>query len=206
MNSLIKKLSVLMFAFILVLSSCTNEAVNSDDLQFEEKLEANSRVANLMQRIAMNDGSHDNVLDGASCLDIQFPVTITVNGVDLTITSDADLDLVEDLIDAFPDDSDLVTFSFPIDVTLSDHSEVTVTDLDQLNDLISDCPGENDLDDDIECVDYVFPLTISFFNETNDVIQSLTITEDGALFDLIDDLNDDVIIAIGFPITLILWD
>lgn len=195
-----------MLTSLLILSSCKTEELGHGDIQFDEKLVPNSTVAKMMQRVAMNDGSHDNIIDRASCLDVHYPVTIDVNGIQITVNSDADLDLIEAVIDEFSDDTDLITIDFPIDVTLSDHTDVTVTDLSQLNDLARDCPGDNVVDDDIECVDYVFPLTVSFFNETNDVIRTLTITEDGALFELIDDLNDDAIIAIGFPITLILWD
>jgi hypothetical protein len=163
-------------------------------------------VADLLQRTAQNDGSDDNIIDNASCLDIELPVTVNVNGLEITVDSEEDLELIEEIFDEFDDDIDELEIFFPITIILADFTEVTISNFDELEDLAEDCAGENEDDDDIECADIQYPIEASIFDTNNELIGTLSIDDDEELYLFIEDLDDTQIVTIGFPISVMLSD
>ncbi len=202
----LKPIMLLVIGVLLTMSSCRNE----DDLNIEppaeETIEANSVVANLLSRTASNDGSEDNIIDNASCLSVQLPVTVTVNGVELEINDEDGYEDIEDIIDLFDDDVDAVVISYPVTIILTDFSTVVVNSDTELIALASDCVGENEDDDDIECIDFQYPITASVYNENNDLIDTITINSDNDMYDFIEDLDEFAVVTINFPITVIFSD
>jgi hypothetical protein len=201
-----KPLLFLLLGLLIVFSSCRSENDLSIDPPTEEALTANSAVALLMMKTASNDGSSDNIIDSANCLSVDLPVTITVNGTTLIINNEDDYQEIEDIIDLFNDDIDSIVLSFPIVVVLEDYSTVTVNSDTELTALASNCAGENDFDDDIECIDFQYPITASVFNINNDVINTITINNDNDMYNFIDDLDQFTAVTINFPIVLVLAD
>ncbi|MBT8287173.1 MAG: hypothetical protein HKN00_05865 [Flavobacteriaceae bacterium] len=202
-----RELIVLFIAFAtLTFNSCRDEEVEFVQAPTEETLSASSQVATLMQRTATNDGSFDNIVDGANCISLEFPFTVTVNGIMFTVTSEADLETVEDIIDEFEDDDDSIIINYPITIILSDFTEILINSEDELEDLAEDCNGENEYDDDIECLDFQYPITASIFNTNNELIDTVTITSDEELYNFIDDLDESDIVVVDFPLTVILFD
>ncbi len=205
MQNLMKILSLVLVATLLVTSCRKEESVLIEGPQ-NETLKANSAVANLMQRTAMKDGSDDNIVDGANCFSVDFPFTVVVNGMEITVTSEEDLDTVEDIFDEFDDDDDTLEISFPVTIILSDFSEVTINSVEEFEDFADECEGENEFDDDIECIDIKYPITASIFNANNELIDTITISSDQELYQFLDNLEDDDIVNVDFPVTLILSD
>ena len=117
----------------------------------------------------------DNIIDGASCLSVELPVTVTVNGITLEINDDDGYEDIEDIIDLFDDDIDTVEIAYPITVILPDYSTVVVNSDAELAALTANCVGENEDDDDIECIDFQYPITASIYNSNNDLIDSITL-------------------------------
>jgi hypothetical protein len=202
----LKPILLLVLGVVFTMTSCRTE----DDLQIdppvEETIEANSTIANLMSRTATNDGSSDNIIDNASCLSVQLPVTVTVNGIELEINDEDGYEDIEDIIDLFDDDVDSVVISYPITVILIDYSTVVINSDADLAELTGNCVGENEDDDDIECIDFQYPITASIFDENNDLISSITINNDNDMYDFIDDLDEYAAVTINFPITVIFAD
>ncbi len=205
MRNVLKFFTLLMVASLLTISCRQEESVLIEGPQ-DEVLKANSAVANLLQRTAMRDGSDDNIVDNASCFSIDFPFTVIVNGMPITVTSEEDLDTVEDIFDEFDDDDDTLEITFPITIVLSDFSEVEIDSIDEFENFVEDCGGENEYDDDIECLDLEYPITASVFNSNNELIDTITFTTDEELFYFLDDLDEADIVNINFPITVILSD
>ncbi len=205
MKKILNFFTLVTVAAVLATSCRKEESVLIEGPQ-NEVLKANSVVANLMQRTAMKDGSDDNIVDGANCFSIDFPFTVVVNGMEITVTSEEDLDTVEDIFDEFDDDDDTLEISFPVTIILSDFSEVTINSQEEFEDFADDCEGENEYDDDIECLDFVYPITASVFNSNNELIDTFTFNSDEDLYFFIDNLEDDDIVGIDFPITVVLSD
>ncbi|WP_420319777.1 hypothetical protein [Flagellimonas sp.] len=195
-----------LLALTVMISSCREEESVLIEGPQEDTLKANSTVANLLQNTATKDGSHDNIIDNASCVTVQFPVTVTANGVEITVDSDSDLDDIEDVFDEFDDDSDILEIAFPITITLADFTEVVIANASELESFVDDCVGENEFDDDIECADIKYPVTASVFNSSNEIIDTISVSNDETLYKFIDDLDEDDIVSVNFPITVILFD
>merc|ERR1712137_1290055 len=141
----------------MLMMSCQNEETEIINPSNNDIIEGDSVAANLMARMATNDGSVDNIIDYANCLEVVLPVTVTANGITITIQSVADYSQLENILDAFTNDDDAVDITFPITVILNDYTEIVITSQQQLEALIDDCVGENEDDDDIECIDFVYP-------------------------------------------------
>jgi len=204
MKTTFKFLIFLLLTSGILFTSCRTEEVQSIQTPEEEIL--NGTVATLMQRTAINDGSNDNIVDNANCFNLQFPFTVIVNGIEITVTSESDFEDIEDIFDAFDDDDDSIIINYPILIVLADFSVIEINDANELASYADDCNGENESDDDIECLDFQYPITANIFNTNNELIDTITISNDHDLYDFIDDIDEDDIITINFPITVILSD
>lgn len=202
----LKPISLLLLGVLLIMTSCRTEDDVSIDPPTEETIEANSPVASLLSRTSTNDGSFDNIIDSANCLSVQLPVTVTVNGIEVTLNDDDGYEDVEDIIDLFDDDVDSIVISYPVTVILTDFTEVIVNSDSELAVLAANCIGENEDDDDIECIDLQYPITASVFNENNDLIDTIIINNDNDMYNFIDDLDEFAAATINFPITVIFAD
>ncbi len=205
MQNTMKFITVLML-FFLVATSCRKEESVLIEGPQNETLKANSAVANLLRRTSMKDGSDDNIVDNANCFSLEFPFTVFVNGMEIMVTSEDDLDTVEDIFDEFDDDDDTLEIDFPVTVVFSDFSDMEINSLEEFENFADDCEGENEYDDDIECLDLEYPITASVFNSNNELIDTITFTTDEELYNFLDDLEDEDIVNIDFPITVILAD
>lgn len=200
-----KTLGLLML-FSVLLSSCRTEDMEIINAPSEDIFGINTTIANLLLRIATNDGSYDNIIDRASCFDVQLPVTVIANGIKVVVETEDDLDIIEDIFDEFTDDTDTLIIIFPITIILDDYSQMVINNQSELNAAASQCPPSNSVDDDIECIDILYPITASIFNENNELIDTVLITDDEELFEFIEDIEEGDIITFNFPITVILWD
>lgn len=199
-------LLVILVLTLLFFTSCRTEDDAFIDPPVEEALAANSVLADLLSRTSQNDGSFDNIIDNASCFSIQLPVTVIVNGTEVIVNSDSDYEIIEDLFDIDNDDTDTLEISYPITVVFEDYSTAVVNTDSELLALAVQCPEENSNDDDIECIDFQYPITASIFNDNNDLIETLVINNDNELYEFVDDLDDFAAVTISFPITVIFPD
>lgn len=191
-------------AIALLLNSCQEEfeEVGSDA---QETIEADSSTAQLMINTASNDGSFDNIVDEASCIAVQFPYTVEIAGIQITIDSIEDLRLIEEIFDEFDDDEDILEIIFPITITLADFTEVVIESKEALRELAAECIEGGD-DDDIECIDFVYPITLFTFDIDGQQAGSVTINSDRELRRFFKDREEGEIISIDFPVTLKKFD
>ena len=197
---LILSLSVVFFI------SCQKEINTLTQSSDEEVLQANSETATLVSKTVTNDGSKDNIIDKANCITVNLPVTVHANGITLTIENEDGLELIEEIFDELEDDDDILEIVFPIVVTLSDYTEVTINNIDELESFAKDCVGENEEDEDIECVDFVYPITMSKYDAENQLIDTVTVENDMQFFRFMNHLEDGHVVSINFPITMKLYD
>ncbi|MBC3845598.1 hypothetical protein H8K90_04355 [Winogradskyella echinorum] len=190
----------------LTFTSCRKEEREFVQAPEDEILGPDSSISLLIQRTVSNDGSLDNIVDRANCFDILFPYSVNVNQQFLTINSFNDLETVECILDEDEDNTDTLDIVFPITIILSDFSEVNIASTSELNNYINNCNGENVYDDDIECIDFQYPIIASIFNTNNELIDTITINGDNELYEFLNDIDENDIVTIEFPITVILSD
>lgn len=196
---------VSLLAIAFSFTACQDEFEEINTGEEPQAITASSATADLIQRTSSNDGSGDNIVDGTSCFEINFPYTVEVNGIELTIDSEEDLNQIEEIFDSIDDDENLLDIIFPITVTAGDFSEITINGLEDLRDLAADCK-EGGEDDDIECIDFVYPMTMFTFNVNLEQTSSVEVTSDRELRLFFKDLGDDSLVSFDFPVTLQLYD
>ena len=105
MKTLFKNLASLSLLIVaLLFASCQSEFEELPTVEDQTTITATSSTAELIIHTSANDGSYDNIVDGASCIAIQFPYTVEVNGLEITIDSIEDLKVIEKIFDQLDDD------------------------------------------------------------------------------------------------------
>ncbi|CAL2084583.1 conserved exported hypothetical protein [Tenacibaculum sp. 190524A05c] len=194
-------------AFMLMsFFSCQKEAVDISQPNDNQTFQASSEISQLMSRTATNDGSVDNIIDKANCLEVKLPVTVVVNNIEIIIDSQDDFQEIEDIFDQFDNDIDQLDIQYPITIISGDFTETTINSQAELEELIQSCAGENETDDDIECIDFQYPISISIFNTSFDVIETKKINNDQELYVFIENLDDNTLASLNFPVTMVLAD
>jgi len=195
---------LLAFFALLTFSSCQDEVIEITEPNSGETFQADSNLAALISDASINDGSSDNIIDGANELSVNLPITVTANGIEITVNSEEDFDLIEEVFDEFEEDIDEIEIQFPITVTLRDHTEVVVNNRTELNNLRDDSPNEED--DDIECIDFQYPITFSTYSTNFQIINVVTINSDRELYRFMNGLEAGVLVSLNFPVTMIYKD
>lgn len=192
--------------FMLLVLSCQEEKVEIIESESRASLKVDTDVARLIQKIAMKDGSGDNIIDGASCINVQLPISVIVNGTEIIIDEEEDFETIEAIFDAVDNDDDLLEIIFPITIITSNYDEFTVTSAEEFEGYTSECGEEDAVDDDIECLDFVYPITVSVYDSANQLLNTVSIKNDKRFYQFIDYLQGYHIVKINFPIAVILFD
>ena len=202
MKTKLKLQAVFLIFIILLFSSCRSELIDN----LTVTLEPNSNVANLIENTSLNDGSKDNIIDNANCFTVNLPVTVIVNGTTVVVATEADYAVVEAIFDASDTDTDTLEIIFPITITWSNFNNQVVNNQSEFENFRSMCNGENEVDDDIECIDFNYPITATIFDTVTEQTNAITINSDNELHDFLENIDNDDIVTIDFPITVVLFD
>lgn len=197
---------ILLFSFVLVFTACRKEETEFVQAPENETLSPNSTIAQLIQQAASNDGSIDNIVSRANCFGITFPFTVTVNNQQITVNSLDDYALVECILDEDENNTDTVNIMFPITIETADYTEIIINNATEFTNYKNTCNGENVADDDIECIDFQYPVEASLFNSENELLDTVSLTTDKALFKFVTNINENDIVTFSFPITVTLAD
>lgn len=197
----LKLLTAILCLSIFTFTSCQDE-INSENGDRENTNNASSPTANNLERSSMYDGSFDDFLDGLSCSSILFPVTATVNGIELTLTSEADYALVTNILAMLNNDDDEIILQFPLSVRLSNYTEVQVANQTEYDALVDACnEAENAGEDAISCLTLDFPITILTYSLNLDQTGSVVIESEQQLYSYMNNFGDDELFAVNYPIT-----
>ena len=197
------RISILAFFILIILYGCQQEVVEIINPPTDQVITPNSVVADLVERTTLKDGSKDNVLDHASCISLVLPVTVRIDGKEIVVSNEDDLKMIENLLKELEEEIEDVDLIFPVTVILADYTEVTIHNKDELETLRDQCYEAGE-DDDIECVDFKYPITCSIYDTENQLSDVLTINSDKDLHDLFNYFDDDKICSFEFPVTLVL--
>ncbi len=200
---------IFIFLFCTInLISCRKENEEFTETKDEETLKVNSKLSNLLLKTTLNDGSKDNILDNTSCFSISLPVTINLNEMRLTINSEDDFSIIEDSFNEFDDDNGSLEFVYPIAIINSNHEEIAIVNNKELKKKIKECRKSDPEsgDEDIECIDFKYPIAVSVFDADRELIKIITLNNDKNLFNFIKRLDQYDRANIVFPVTVQLYD
>jgi len=190
----------------VVLNSCQDSIPETIESEEEAQLKPNTNLVSLITRTTLKDGSKDNIIDQANCITIVLPVTIIVNNVEILISNENDYQLIENAIEEFSNDDDTLEIVFPIEIILTDFTQVTIENQDVFDDFISECVGENESDDDIECIDFNYPLEFEVIASNAAIPNTIYIANDKELFELIENLDNFETVNFNFPVFLVTFE
>ncbi|WP_139958382.1 hypothetical protein [Flavicella sediminum] len=162
----------------------------------------NSETTNLYKRTSMLDGSLDDIIDANSCALVQLPITVLANNISLTIATEADYILIENIFNQLPTDTDTLVLNYPITVTLYDYTEVVLNNTTDLAELKKRCDAIPLEDRAISCIDLGFPLKIQFFNTLINQSFSETILSKKQLFQFMTAVSSEEVFSIQYPIDI----
>ncbi|WP_157607898.1 hypothetical protein [Seonamhaeicola sp. S2-3] len=198
---------LLPFFALLFFNSCQEEEVKITEASEEEALVAESELTAFVSAASKMDGSKDNIIDQASCVSVKLPVTVIVNGVEIIIDSEEDFTVVEAALDELEEDDDSLEMIFPVTIINADYDEVAINNEAELEAYVEACGGENEEDDDIECIDFQYPISFSIFNADFLIIDTVEIEKDRQLYRFMKKVrNSEVLASINYPITMELAD
>lgn len=185
----------------LVLMSCQSEE-NEIIQDSNQNLTNASPLTTLVTRVTQNPTSGDNIIDNSSCFSVILPVTVIVNSQNIVVSTQADYQTVQDAIDAFSNDDDIVNFVYPITIQYQNFSTQVLQDSNDLDDVLDDC-GEDDGFDEIDCISFNFPIVINVYDTNNQLANTITINNNTELYNFLENLEDNEYVAIQYPISLI---
>lgn len=197
MNFSLKKI-VFLFLLSIAIFGCMKE-IDLTEGENPNTNNANSETTNYYKRIGMYDGSFDDLIDNISCSSVKLPVSLLANNIPLTITKIADYQLVSNIFNMSPIDTDTVVFNFPITIINQDYSQTSVTSQSQFNNLSALC---NQAIGAITCVDIVYPIKISLYNTTTEQTTIISIVNDRNLFDFMANLSVKEVYSVQYPINM----
>ncbi len=208
MKTKLSTLLLLPFFVLLMFTSCQDEVTDITPPAETEALTATSELTSLMTSTAKLDGSKDNIIDKASCLSVELPVTVVVNGLEITVDSEEDYKVIKAIFDEFENDDDILEIVFPITIITSEFEEFVIENRQALQELIQDCVGENEEDDDIECIDFKYPLAFSVYDTDFQVIDVVNVENDRALHRFLNRVRNEggFLASLNFPVTMVLAD
>ncbi|NJB83372.1 hypothetical protein [Wenyingzhuangia aestuarii] len=196
-----KLITAIMFFSFLGLVSCQKE-INEENGQNPNTNSANSETATNLERSAMYDGSFDDFLDGNSCSSILLPVTAFVNNQKVTLISELDYELVLNILGEITNDNDNITFQFPINVKLSNYTEVQVANQTEYNAIMDTCArAEAEKENAINCLNIKYPITILTYNLSLEQTSSTVLKSDQELYTYMSNFGDDEKFSVKYPIT-----
>lgn len=196
----IRLLLILTLSFVLANCQNAEEEIITETPPTQLIL-SGSPLAGLIGRTTQIPTSKDNVLDNSSCFRVQLPVKVIVNGNTIIVSSVADYQIVQNVINAFSNDDDIVNFMYPITIQFQNFITQVVEDKNELDDVLDDC-DEDDGFDEIDCISTNYPIVVNVYNTNNQVANTITITSNSQFFNLINSIASGVIATIVYPISI----
>lgn len=196
MKSVLQLLYVLFGLMLLISCQVEESTIIQDQTQ---NLSASSPLSKAMARVTQNNTSVDNILDGTSVFVVKLPVTITLNNVNLTVSSASDYATVQSIKEASNSDDDVVNYTFPIQVTMRNYQVIVVNSMNQLNSIIS---ANNDISE-ISCLSIQYPITVNEYDSSNQIANVITFISDSQVINYLLNLSSGIFYSINYPISVL---
>ncbi|WP_147269484.1 hypothetical protein [Winogradskyella arenosi] len=188
---------------LFCLMSCQEEVSQIEDPTDQEALVFNSSLVEVLRSTTSNYKSSDDFLDGASCVSVQLPVTLIVNNVAMTLTSDAELQEFQLMLNTANTTEIDFNIVFPITVILSDYTTSLIAEEEELENLSAACEG---IDSSYaSCLNFIYPISFSVFNANFNTVEIVQVEDDQAFYEFLGTLSqaeNNLIVSLNYPLHL----
>jgi hypothetical protein len=191
-------------ALILIsfFTGCQSESV-VEIYNTNETITKTTPLTSYLERLAMVKTSQDNLIDKSSYCTIKLPYIVTVNNSSIAINAIADYQKVQDNINAYSNDNDIVKINFPVTMVYYNYIEKVIGNQSDFELLLSYWAAKPDLLSKINCLNINYPITINIYNSANQIASTVQFINDQSFFGFIHNLYDSQFIALSFPISII---
>jgi hypothetical protein len=196
--------SVALLVLLLVVSCQKEETTIVDKPNDELKISDNKPLIGLLSRVVQNPTSVDNVIDKSSCVSVNLPVGVFVNGSLITVggSNGSSYAALQATIDGFPT-APTVAMSFPIVVKNRDYSTLQITSQNQMNQVLSGCNSTDDFSE-IDCIKISYPISVALYNINTQVASTLLIYDNPQLYSFLNQgLTANLLANINYPIKVL---
>lgn len=182
-------------SLLILLSMCQEEEQEIIQSNFNDGIPLNSELGIAIKNMSLHDGSFDDLIDGGNCFSIQIPFTLIQNQQEIVIEN------VDELISL--SEADELELKFPVTITMFDYTTRLIENKQELVSVSQRCTKQ---DDDIECLDFIYPLKFSTFNTITNTISNVDVQHDRDVYEFLSSLEPNTIIALQYPIQLQLYN
>ncbi|OYU83381.1 MAG: hypothetical protein CFE24_11565 [Flavobacterium sp. BFFFF2] len=197
-----KGIYIYLLFLLLALCSC-----DKDDQQVSydtsNSFDTSSPIASLISRVTQYETSKDNVLDGTNSCAVKLPVTFYINQhYNVTISNPAQYAQVVSFKNEYNNDDDVVHFNFPITLVLHDYSQRVVANEQQWQALKASF-GNDSAYNDIDCINFVYPVKVNVYDTASQIAQSITLQNDQIANQTLHQLSASQILNFVFPLSVV---
>lgn len=192
------KIDIFFILITLLLFSCQSE----ENIVLQDtsgNLISGSELAVKMMKVAQNPVSVDNIIDSTDCFSVKLPVVVIANGQEITIDTDADFALVEDVFNQSQQDMDEVHVQLPATIVYADYTEEVINTQQQWLQA-SSC---NESGGNLTCIAFEYPLSVNTFDTVNQIADVVVVDDNMELYGFLNNLSDSVLAAIAYPVVVL---
>ncbi|MDF1572007.1 MAG: hypothetical protein P1P82_10355 [Bacteroidales bacterium] len=188
---------VLIVSFGMMLAGCQEEFFEITEPDTTTTFFADDTISDLILKVTLKDGSFDNIIDQCSETSIDFPYMVKVRNEIIQIDSGEDIEM---LAQQHLQVRKNLRINFPVTVTFSDYTTSVLNNRGELQQ-IQNRYRHRLKDDDIECIDFVYPVAISLYDTQYQKQESKWAGSDKEMHGIVKG-KKEVIIEIGYPVVL----
>jgi hypothetical protein len=191
MKNVLKKLVLALIILPSIFISCNKD---------EARETVTSDVENLLSRISMkNTQEEDSMSD--SCFDLVYQVSGTLNGTTHTFNNMYDILTFAALAEQNNWNLNNFKFAFPIKVVFYDYTQRIVNNQTQLEELSIAC-SDSDVKEAVNCFDFVYPITLSVYNTSNQNTTQVVVNSDEQLYNYLKNNGNNTMINLSYPVSI----
>ncbi len=190
-----KKILYILIAGMIFFSSCQEEEREIIDPNIDNTIPKDSQLAKLMRNVVIHDGSFDDIVDSGNCYSINLPYSLLVNGEEFIVNEINDYQKLSN--------TDIIEIQYPIVITMFDYSEEIISNDTELKIYIEQCQID---DEDIECIDFLYPIQVSTFNNRSNELNSIVLNHDSEMYLFMSKMDNNISVSMNYPISLLLYN
>ncbi|MFD0977475.1 hypothetical protein [Salinimicrobium gaetbulicola] len=192
---------VLLLIGSFMLGACQQEEYEVLTGENETGFSEGSEFYTQVERASKKDGSADDEIDDSPCFSLRFPFTVELAGVEVKVSSAADLEVVTERIKELGEDK--ISLQFPVAVTLSNYETVTISGSQEFEELQQSCREdvENGISP-ITCAKIQFPIKVFVYNINTQQTNSANIANKQQLFTFLQNKETYEVLSFDYPITI----
>lgn len=185
----------------IFLFSCQSE-ITQEVYNTQETILKTTPLTAYLERMAMENTTQDDVVDGARCFRVKFPYSLIVNSTKITLKTKSDFQVVANIKNMNMWDDDIVHFQFPITIIYSDYSEKIISNQTDLFNELNYCAGHKDDFLQLNCLSFNFPLKINIYDSYKQLGSSVNLLDNKSLYNFIHSLSGTQLISLEYPLTV----